>query len=141
MDPTSRSAATSQTGQPGANGAGDAAARLSEELQRVKDNIAGMASSAGDDLAGQLRRIQDELGNIQQTVTGLGQGVGSEAAAAAGRMKKVGIDAAKEFAAGAREETASAVDDFVDFTRRNPGFALAATLGVGFFAGLLMRRS
>lgn len=121
-------------------GVADAATRLADELQRAKDNISRMAGAAGDDLAAQLRELQDSIGSIQETVTGFGRAATAEAGEAASRIGAAGADAAREFAAGARQQANSAVADFEDFARKNPRFVLGGALGLGVVLGLMMRR-
>ena len=55
------------------HGMAAAAERIGEELIRVKEKIAGSAADAGDDLAAELRQLQDDLGAIKETVAEFGR--------------------------------------------------------------------
>jgi ElaB/YqjD/DUF883 family membrane-anchored ribosome-binding protein len=121
-------------------GIGAAAARLAEELQRARDNIGRAAGSASDDLAAQLRQLQDDLAAIQSTVGGFGRAASAEAAEAASRIGAAGADAARQFAYGARQQANSALGDFEDFARKNPTAVLGGAVGLGVILGLLLRR-
>ncbi len=116
------------------------AARLAEELQRAKDNIARSAGSAGEDLAVQLRQLQDDVTAIQNTIGAFGKAAGAETGEATARMGAAGAEAAHEFAAGARERAHSMVRGFEEFARRNPHCVLGCTLGLGLILGLMMRK-
>lgn len=116
------------------------ATRLAEELQRAKDKIARSADSAGEDLALQLRQLQDDVAAIQNTIGAFGKAASAEAGEAATRMGSAGAEAAREFAADAREHAHSVIGDVEEFARRNPHCVLGCTLGLGVILGLLMRR-
>ena len=126
--------------KPTADGLAAVVERIATELQQAKDNIAQSAESAGGDLAAQLRRLQEDLGAIQQTVTGLGKVAGAEAGGAASRIGAAGADAARDFADSARKEARSAIADAEAFARKNPGVVLGGALGLGLVLGLLLRR-
>ena len=64
-----------------------------------------------DDLAAQLRRLQDDLSALKET------------------MSK-----------GAKAEANSVVADLEDFARKNPGAVLGGAIGLGVVLGLLLRR-
>ena len=64
-----------------------------------------------DDLAAQLRRLQDDLSALKET------------------MSK-----------GAKAEASSVVADLEDFARKNPGAVLGGAIGLGVVLGLLLRR-
>ena len=125
---------------PPGEGLAAAAARIAEELQRTRDNIARSASDAGGELADELRKLQDDLAAIQRTVAGFGEEAREEAAGAASRIGATASDAAHDFAGSAKEHAHSAMADFEAFTRKNPQVVLGATLGLGVVIGLLMRR-
>ncbi len=126
--------------QQSVNSIASLAARLADELQRAKNNIGRSADSASEDLAAELRQLQDDLAAIQGTISAFGKTAGAEASKTASRVGAVGAEAAREFAADARDRAHSTVADFEEFARRNPLWVLGCALGLGFILGLLMRR-
>ena len=125
---------------PPGEGLAAAAARIAEELQRTRDNIARSASDAGGELADELRKLQDDLAAIQRTVAGFGEEAREEAAGAASRIGGHAAGAAHDFADNAKQQAHSAMADFEAFARRNPQVVLGATLGLGVVLGLMLRR-
>ena len=132
--------AADEPATPPGEGLAAAAARIAEELQRTRDNVARSASDAGGELADELRKLQDDLAAIQRTVTGFGQEAREEAAGAASRIGGHAAGAAHDFADNAKQQAHSAMADFEAFTRKNPQVVLGATLGLGVVIGLLLRR-
>ncbi len=122
------------------DGLAAAAARIADELQRAKDNLSKSASDAGGELGGNLRKLQDDLAGIQQTMADFSREARVEAAGAASRIGAHASGAAYDLAEGARETAQSAVADFEDFTRRNPQVVLGAALGLGVVIGMFLRR-
>jgi len=124
----------SQTGKP------SAAERVSEELQRAKDNIARAAAATGDDLAAQIKRVQDDLNAIKDTIAGFGQTSRDEATGAASRIGAVAKDAAGEYADTMKQDAQSTIDAFEAYARKNPHVVLGGALGLGVVLGLLLGR-
>jgi hypothetical protein len=50
-----------------------AAGRIGDELARVKDSIASSEADTREDLATELRRLQNDLAAMQETVVGFGK--------------------------------------------------------------------
>lgn len=117
-----------------------AAERIGEELQRAKDNIGRSASAAGDEVAAQIRRVQDDLNTIKDTIANFGKTSRAEASDAASRIGAAAKDAAGEFAGNARQDAQSKIDAFEDYARKNPNHVLAGALGIGVVLGLLLGR-
>jgi ElaB/YqjD/DUF883 family membrane-anchored ribosome-binding protein len=126
--------------QQNVDGIASLAKRLFEELQRAKDGIGRSADTAGEDLAVELRQLQDDLAAIQHTISAFASAAGAEAGEASARMRAAGAEAARGFAADAGKRVHSTIADFEEFARRNPQCVLACALGLGAILGLLMRR-
>ena len=128
------------TNHRGAEGIAAAAERITEELQRAKDNIASSATDAGEDLTKQLQRLQKDLNAIKDTIAGFGKASGTEAGEAASRIGGVATEAAGEFADSARQQAQSVIADLEVFARQNPRYVLGGALGLGVVLGLMLRR-
>lgn len=126
--------------QQNVDGIASLAKRLFEELERAKDNVGRSADAAGEDLAAELRQLQDDLAAIQHTIGAFGKAARAEAGEASARTRAAGADAAREFAADAGNRVHATIADFEEFARRNPQCVLACALGLGAILGLLMRR-
>ena len=124
----------------GANGMAAAAERISEELQRAKDNIARSAAAAGEDVSEQLAQLQEDINGIKRTIGGFAEFSRAEAAGAASRIGGVAAETAGAFADEAKKETQSVVADLEAFARENPRYVLGGALGVGLVLGLMLRR-
>jgi ElaB/YqjD/DUF883 family membrane-anchored ribosome-binding protein len=118
-----------------------AAERISDELLRAKQRIAGSAADAGEDLAAELRRLQHDLNAVKETIAGFGKASGAEASEAASRIGAAASDAASEFAGNAKHDAASVMADLETFARKNPRYVLGGALATGVVLGLLLRRS
>jgi ElaB/YqjD/DUF883 family membrane-anchored ribosome-binding protein len=114
--------------------------RIGEELQHAKDNIGRSASATGDEIAAQIRRVQDDLNAIKDTIANFGKTSREEASGAASRIGAAAKDAAGEFAGNARQDAQSKIDAFEDYARKNPNHVLAGALGIGVLLGLLLGR-
>ena len=124
----------------GGNGMAAAAERVSEELQRAKDNIARSAAAAGEDLTAQLAQLQDDINGIKRTLGGFAEFSRAEAAGAASRIGGVAAETAGVFADEAKKETQSVLADLEAFARENPRYVLGGALGLGLVLGLMLRR-
>lgn len=120
--------------------ASTAAERVSEELQRARDNIVRAADSAGADLAAELERLQGDIADIKRTLAGFAEASGAEARGAASRLGGVASEKIDEFAERARSESETIVGELEAYARKNPYQVLAGALGIGVIIGLLMRR-
>jgi ElaB/YqjD/DUF883 family membrane-anchored ribosome-binding protein len=83
-------------------------------MTAAKDQITDTATGAADEIAAQLRRLQDDLATLKETMAGVG--------------KK------------AEHETKSMVARAEAFARENPRTVLAGAIGFGLVLGLLLRR-
>ncbi len=107
--------------------------RVVEELHRGKDQ----RSAAADDLAMQMRKLQDDFAAIKDAIA---QIAGAEAREAASRIGAAAKDAAGAFAEGAKHDSQAILADLEAYARKNPHYALGAALGLGLFFGLMLRR-
>ena len=122
------------------HGMAAAAERIGEELIRVKEKIAGSAADAGDDLAAELRQLQDDLGAIKETIAEFGRTSGAQAGASASRIGAAASDAASAFAKNAQQDAESVIGDLEAFARKNPRYVLGGALAAGVVLGLVLRR-
>jgi ElaB/YqjD/DUF883 family membrane-anchored ribosome-binding protein len=84
-------------------------------MTTAKDQITAAATGAADEIAAQLRRLQDDLATLKETMAGVGKKAEGEA---------------KSMLAGAEA-----------FARDNPRAVLAGAVGLGLVLGLLLRRN
>ena len=117
-----------------------AAGRIGDELTRAKDNISSSAADTREDLTAELRRLQNDLDVMQETILGFGKTSRAEASAAASRIGAAASDAASDFAANAKNEPQSVMADLETFARQNPRYVLGGALGLGLVLGLTLRR-
>ncbi|HEY0223605.1 MAG TPA: hypothetical protein VGC38_03745 [Pseudolabrys sp.] len=117
-----------------------AAERIGEELKRVKRNIGDQAADAGDDLAVELRRLQDDLKTVKDTIANFGTTSRAEAAGAASRIRATAKEAAAGLAGNAKQDAHSLLAEFEDYARRNPQYVVGGAIGLGLVLGLFLRR-
>jgi ElaB/YqjD/DUF883 family membrane-anchored ribosome-binding protein len=117
-----------------------AAERISDELLRAKQRIAGSAADAGEDLTTELRRLQRDLSAVKETIADFGKASGAEASGAASRIGVTASEAVGEFADNAKQDAQSVIADLEAFARKNPRYVLGGALATGVALGLLLRR-
>jgi ElaB/YqjD/DUF883 family membrane-anchored ribosome-binding protein len=117
-----------------------AAERIGEELARAKRNIADSAADTGDDLAAELRRLQDDLNAVKDTIANFGETSRAEAAGAASRIHATAKEAAAGLADNAKQDAHSLLAELEDYARQNPQYVVGGAIGLGLLLGLFLRR-
>ena len=117
-----------------------AAARIGEELKRAKRNIADSAADTSDDLAAEIRRLQDDLNAIKYTLANFGETSQAEAAGAASRIGATAKEAAAGLADNAKKDAYSLLAEIEDYARQNPRYVVGGAIGLGLVLGLFLRR-
>jgi ElaB/YqjD/DUF883 family membrane-anchored ribosome-binding protein len=105
--------------KPGAARAWQPLFKEENAMATAKDNT---ANGAAEDIAAQLRRLQDDLAALKET------------------LANVTKSAAEEAAESARQQARSVVADAEDFARKNPRAVLGGAVALGFALGLMLRR-
>jgi len=88
--------------------------------------------AAADDLAAQIRRLQDDLNAIKNSLAGKESNAACSCAACA--------EEAGKLAQHAKHQAQSAIADVETFARQHPAYVVGGALGAGLLLGLLMRR-
>lgn len=88
-------------------------------------------ADGADDVAAQLRRLQDELKAVKETIANIGEKTFDPGRCAA--------DAGK-LAQAAKDEVHSTMAALEDYARKNPAYAVGGALGLGVILGILLGR-
>jgi ElaB/YqjD/DUF883 family membrane-anchored ribosome-binding protein len=134
------------------NATSEARDDIGAAVERGKANIAGAASSAGIDVAGDLRMLRADLAKLQATLatfastvgkeTGLAaKDVGSTVANQAGAVASEVAQSGADLAASAAAQAKTFASELEAMARKNPLGTLASTLLVGVVIGMMSRGS
>lgn len=116
-----------------------------QKLESAANTVKSMVASEGvkaeaQDVSEQLETLRADMAQLMSSVAALGKAKSDEVASSVKAKSAEVASAVSETAESLRRRGESAYDQAAELTRSRPGEALAIAAGVGFLAGLLVRR-
>jgi len=111
-----------------------------EKDKTMPSTVKSIKPTSGEDLSAQIETLRKDLGELTQTIQGMGAASVKEAASTA-KEKVDGIrDTAADQAETARLHAMELQDQAGDFVRNQPATAMGIAAGLGFLVGFLSSR-
>lgn len=120
-------------------------ATTAQKLESAGNTVKSMVASEGtkdeaQDVTEQLETLRADMSKLMSSVAALGRAKSDEVASTVRAKSSEMASAVSDTADNLRRRGENAFDQAAELTRARPGEALALAAGIGFLAGLLVRR-